>query len=90
MPNFRARPIPVKLSDDLLLRIDQMAARLGEGRSTIMRIAMKIGLENLEKALDEGAILPSIANQMTEPGEYQASIAAEQAPPYKVKKRKAG
>ena len=46
-----SKPIPVKLPPDILDRIDRLAKRIGEARSTIMRIAMGIGLESLEKVL---------------------------------------
>jgi hypothetical protein len=46
-----SKPIPVKLPPAILDRIDEMAKRLGEPRSTVMRIAMRIGLESLEKVL---------------------------------------
>ena len=44
-----SKPIPVKLSPDILARVDLLAKRVGEARSTIMRLAMGIGLDALEK-----------------------------------------
>ena len=48
----KSKPIPVLLDKSLRFRIEQMAERMGEPKSTVMRIAMRIGLENLEKALE--------------------------------------
>jgi hypothetical protein len=48
----RAKPIPVKLDGPLLERIDAMASKIGEAKSTVMRMAMRIGLDGLEKAFD--------------------------------------
>lgn len=47
---YTSKPIPVKLDEELLKRIEQMAERMGEAKSTVMRIAMRVGLENLEAA----------------------------------------
>lgn len=45
------KPIPVRLPIDVLDRVDALAKRISESRATIMRIALKVGLDNLEKAL---------------------------------------
>lgn len=83
--NFPLKPIPVKLDAALLARIDALAARMGEGRSTIMRFAMRIGLENLQKAIDSGADLDQLARHAG-PTIYprhqdQSSLVEEQPPP---------
>lgn len=51
-PKYRDKPIPVKLDAALLKRIEEVALRMGEAKSTVMRIAMRIGLEGLDKAFD--------------------------------------
>lgn len=43
------KSIPVKLDKPLLDRIEALAARMGEAKSTVMRIAMRVGLDQLEK-----------------------------------------
>jgi metal-responsive CopG/Arc/MetJ family transcriptional regulator len=58
---YTAKPIPVKLDKNLLQRIDEMAIRMGEARSTVMRIAMRMGLEGLEKAFESNSELASLA-----------------------------
>jgi predicted transcriptional regulator len=40
--------IPVKLDKELAERIARMALRLAEGKSTVMRMAMRIGLQKME------------------------------------------
>lgn len=46
-----SKPIPVRLPPELLGRVESLANRLGEPRSTVMRMAMRIGIESLEKAV---------------------------------------
>jgi len=53
------KPTAIKLDAALLARVDEMAARLGEHRSTVMRIAMRVGLENLEHAFEAGSAAPA-------------------------------
>ncbi|MDD5350913.1 MAG: hypothetical protein PHQ12_11945 [Chthoniobacteraceae bacterium] len=48
---YKSKPIPVKLDEPLLERIAAMSERMGEAQSTVMRIAMRIGLEHLEEAV---------------------------------------
>ena len=48
---YRTRPIPVKLDDFLLIRVEKASARLGEAKSTVMRMAMRLGLDQVEKLL---------------------------------------
>jgi predicted DNA-binding protein len=48
----QSKPIPVLLDETLRRRIAMMSERMGEPKSTVMRIAMRIGLESLEKALE--------------------------------------
>lgn len=47
----RSKPIPVQLDEPLRERIAAASERMGEPKSTVMRIAMRIGLEALEKAV---------------------------------------
>lgn len=47
---YANKPIPVKLDADLNARIEEMSRRMGEHKSTVMRIAMRVGLDQLEKA----------------------------------------
>jgi len=44
------KAIPVRLDAALLDRIHKLSERMGEPQSTIMRIAMRVGLDGLEKA----------------------------------------
>lgn len=44
-----SRPIPVMLDADLLAKVEAMSAKIGEAKSTVMRIAMRFGLEDMEK-----------------------------------------
>jgi predicted transcriptional regulator len=76
--NFPLKPIPVKLDAALLARIDALAARMGEGRSTIMRFAMRIGLENLQKAIDSGADLDQLTRQTSYPKHQEQSSLVEE------------
>lgn len=50
-----SKPIPVKLDAALLERIQKLAERVGEPQSTIMRFAMRVGLEGLEKVFETAA-----------------------------------
>jgi len=50
----RTKPIPVALGGELIERIDQIAAKIGENRSVVMRISMRIGLDKLEASLEPG------------------------------------
>jgi ParB-like chromosome segregation protein Spo0J len=51
-----AKAIPVKLDPVLMERIEVVSKRMGEARSTVMRIAMRLGLEGLENAFQTGEI----------------------------------
>ena len=44
--------IPIALDKPLLDRIEAMSIKLGEAKSVIMRMAMRIGLDRLEKAVE--------------------------------------
>ena len=46
-----SKPIPVRLDPALLSRIEAVSEQLGEAKSTVMRMAMRLGLEKLEVAL---------------------------------------
>jgi len=48
-----SKPIPVKLDEELLKRIEEMSVRMGEAKSTVMRIAMRLGLDGLEKTFSD-------------------------------------
>ena len=50
-----SKPIPVLLDQALLERITAMSERIGEAKSTVMRIAMRMGLEGLEKSFEIAA-----------------------------------
>lgn len=45
----RSRPIPLAVPDELLHRLDEVAARMGRTRAQIMRDAIEIGLEDLRR-----------------------------------------
>lgn len=55
------KPIPVKLDQALLDRIIKVSNRMGEARSTVMRMAMRLGLDTIEAALK---IKPAILNDL--------------------------
>lgn len=48
-----SKPIPVMLDQPLLDRVEKLSAQMGEAKSTVMRIAMRLGLSGLEKTLQE-------------------------------------
>jgi hypothetical protein len=48
-----SKPIPVKLDDELLKRVERMSQQMGEAKSTVMRIAMRLGMDGLEKTFAE-------------------------------------
>lgn len=62
-----SKPIPVKLDAELLQRIEDMAKKMGEAKSTVMRIAMRVGLENLESVFnaEPGTTLSSLISRST-------------------------
>jgi len=80
----KSKPIPVLLDKELRFRIEQMAERMGEPKSTVMRIAMRIGLENLEKAFEHK--LPNSSSLIYPQHQPQSSALNEPA----EKKKKAG
>lgn len=47
------RPIPVALKPEMIARLDALAEKIGENRSVVMRIAMRIGLDALERSTNE-------------------------------------
>lgn len=49
-PTFAApKPIPLRLDQALVERIEALAEKIGEPKSTVMRMCMRIGLDQLEK-----------------------------------------
>jgi hypothetical protein len=59
----QSKPIPVLLDKALRDRIEAVSQKMGEPKSTIMRIAMRIGLEGLEKAFEGDPKLSSLIFQ---------------------------
>jgi len=51
---YEGKPITVMLDAALLKRIDEVAKLTGEGRSTVMRLAMRFGLAAIERMMDRG------------------------------------
>lgn len=43
------KPIPVRLSEDLIKRIDRAAKRMGTNRASIMRLCTEVFVESFEK-----------------------------------------
>lgn len=93
-----SKPIPILLDKALRDRIEKMSGRMGEAKSTVMRMAMRLGLETLEAAME---IKPSILHQLaadsrsqTDPGNsfnskfpsHQPQSAALNEQPEKKKK----
>jgi predicted DNA-binding protein len=64
-----SKPIPVKLDPALLARIKEVSERMGEAQSTVMRIAMRVGLEGLEKLFREVSL--------TDKGKKASSLSAD-------------
>jgi len=61
------KPIPVKLPLDILKRLDDISKKMGEPRSTVMRMAMRVGLDALEKAFE--AAPPNLSNLISQPSD---------------------
>jgi hypothetical protein len=65
-----SKPIPVLLDQSLRERIASASGKMGEPQSTVMRISMRIGLEQLEKLFAEktpGEIISSIRTDAAAP-----------------------
>lgn len=66
-------PIPVKLSPDTLVQLDRVSKRMGEPRSTIMRMAIRVGLQGLEKAIEQNSVsLGDLVSSENNPQNYPA------------------
>lgn len=83
---FQNKPIPVKLDDSLVKRIEEVAAKMGESKSTVMRIAMRIGLEGLDKLF---ASAPALAGKAARYPEHKPSLETLNAPPASSESKKA-
>src|ERR1043165_9577010 len=77
-----SRPIPVLLDQPLLDRITALSERIGEPKSTVMRIAMRIGLDALEKAM--GAAAPNLSGLIYPSGSAPPQQLNEPAPKKKT------
>jgi hypothetical protein len=65
-------PIPVKLNPEILKRLDHLSKLLGEPRSVVMRLALRLGIAALEKAeSSEELVKLVIAQVQTEPRPLQ-------------------
>jgi metal-responsive CopG/Arc/MetJ family transcriptional regulator len=62
-------PIPVKLDKELLTRLDEISKRIGEPRSTVMRMAMRLGLEALETIKVTDHALAAMMRKLDAPSE---------------------
>jgi len=51
---YDEKPIPVRLSTQLIARIDALAHEMQENRSTVIRFAIRFGLPVVERALAKG------------------------------------
>lgn len=70
----RSKPIPVQLDEPLRDRIAAASERLGEPKSTVMRMAMRIGLQALEKAVvTEPGKLSNLVHPVSIPGLVSSS-----------------
>jgi hypothetical protein len=76
-----SKPIPVLVDQALRDRIAAMSERMGEPKSTVMRIAMRIGLEQLEKTFD--ADLGKTSSSSNYPPHRDQTELAEERPPKK-------
>lgn len=61
-----SKPIPILLDEALRDRIEALSEKMGEPKSTIMRFAMRIGLEGLEKTLESNPELSSLIHHSQE------------------------
>lgn len=62
------------LDKPLLDRIEQLSNRLGEAKSTVMRMAMRVGLDALEKAFEaRPADVLSLVNKLESPKNLSSS-----------------
>lgn len=69
---FKSKPIPVKVDQRLLDRITEISERMGEAKSTVMRMAMRLGLDTLEAALEiQPSILRAVAAESRDVNEPQ-------------------
>jgi hypothetical protein len=77
------KPIPVVLDRELAERIRALSQRIQESKSVVMRMAMRIGLEALEKAFEPAAPKLSSSAYTSRPDE---GVLVEERP----NKKKAG
>jgi predicted DNA-binding protein len=81
-----AKPISVKLDGPLLARIKALSDSMGEAQSTIMRIAIRVGLDGLEKLFAEGADAKAIASLAYPPHRAESAMLNELEKPKPKKK----
>jgi predicted DNA-binding protein len=68
----QSKPVPVLLDQALRERIDSVSQKMGEPKSTVMRIAMRLGLDGLEKSFSypvaavETAIVDEASSSQTD------------------------
>lgn len=72
--------IPVRLDADLLEQVDTLAGSYGEPRTTIMRMAIRVGLKflKLPGAADEEAIYPPPIAQADKAADAEIPSTAEE------------
>jgi hypothetical protein len=80
-----SKPIPVLLDKPLRDRIAALSERLGEGKSVVMRIAMRVGLDSLEKAFEGNP--PNLSSLVYRLKPDEGVLVEERA---QVRKKKAG
>jgi metal-responsive CopG/Arc/MetJ family transcriptional regulator len=83
-PIFESKAIAVKLDVDLLARIDAVAKHLCEPRSTIMRMAMRLGIEPLENVHAQQGIGELVFDDKYE-DPRERTVIEEDVVPYKTK-----
>jgi predicted transcriptional regulator len=69
-----SKAIPVKLNPELLKKIQSLAKTMGEPQSTVMRMAMRVGLPILEKTfqgshVDLSALMAAAKDEAKYPSE---------------------
>lgn len=77
-----SKPIPVLLDAALRARIAAASEQMGEPKSTVMRIAMRVGLNSLEKAFEDNP--PNLSSSFYPPHQAQG-VALNELPPKKKK-----
>lgn len=75
----RTKPIPVRLGDDMIVRLDRAAARIGTTRAAVMRLLLTQWLESFEQKGD--AALPVNWNRLLNEMDHRSESQKSELPP---------